>query len=129
MLTRCKPMLLLSGLLLAHGLVQAQGALRDPTTPPPGISVPAASAGGQGDEAEVRAVVPQSIIRITPVGGRKQAVIDGRAIQTGEQINQWRLITITTNGVILKDSRGTRTLPAATSSVRKTSVSGATSKQ
>lgn len=124
-----KPLLLLLGLSLAYGLVWAQGALRDPTTPPPGIKTSGAAAVAQGEEGAVGVAAPQSIIRITPVGGGKQAVIDGRALQTGEQVKQWRLVSITANGVVLKDSRGTRTVPAATSPVRKTPVTGTASKQ
>lgn len=124
-----KPLLLLLGLSLASGLVWAQGALHDPTTPPPGIKIAGPTAVAQGEEGAVGAAAPQSIIRITPVGGHKQAVIDGRALQAGEQVKQWRLVSITANGVVLKDSRGTRSVSTTTSSIRKTPVTGAASKQ
>jgi len=127
MLILRKSMLLLSGLVLVPGLVGAQGVLRDPTMPPPGVKIPGPSAGATGDEGEARAVVAQSIIRITPVGGRRQAVIDGRALQTGEQVKQWRLVSISANGVVLKDSRGTRSVPTPASSVSKKPVSGSAS--
>lgn len=126
MLTIRKPLLL--GLLMAHGLVWAQAALRDPTTPPSGVVVPMASADkAQGDDSAMSA--PRSSIRITPVGGRKQAVVDGRALQTGDQIKQWRLVSITANGVVLKDSRGTRTVPAPSSSFSKKPAAGLASEK
>ena len=121
MLTIRKPLLLLSGLILVHDLSWAQGVLRDPTMPPPGfMPAPSADSAGVGDAA----VAPQSFIRITPIGGRKQAMVDGRALQTGEQVKQWRLVTITANGVVFKDSRGVRSVPASSSVVIKKPVTG-----
>ncbi len=79
-------------------------------------------------EASVVAA-PTSLIRITPVGGRKQAIIDGRALLAGEQVKQWRLVSITANGVVLKDSHGTRTVSAPPSSVSKKPASVAASEK
>lgn len=126
MLTIRKPMLLLSfGLFLTQGAVWAQGALRDPTMPPPGVIVPVANIADKGGVSEVVTETSQSVIRITPVGGRKQAVLDGRAMLSGEQLKQWRLMTINANGVVLKDSRGIRSVPLApAASVSKKPVTG-----
>ncbi len=118
-------------LLLASGLSCAQGVLRDPTTPPPGaprLAQPGAVAAGEADG--IAPAAPQSIIRITPVGGaRRAAVPAGQSLKPGEQLGPWRVVTITSHGVVLKDSRGTRTLATPSSSVRKSNLSGATSEQ
>ncbi len=100
----------------------AQGVLRDPTTPPPGMQTKAGkSAPGESGAAGAA----QPMIRITPVGGgRKQAVIGGRTLQPGETLDSWRLVNITATGVVLKDSRGTRVLATPAETVRKKPVSG-----
>jgi hypothetical protein len=114
---------LLLGLVLSHGWVWAQGALRDPTTPPPGVKLPAA-AGDKNDAGMNYAQTAPFAIRITPVGARKQAVINGRALLPGEQFQQWRLVTITANSAVFKDGRGTRTVALAPSSVSKKPAAG-----
>ena len=119
---RCKHMLLLSGLVLAHGGLWAQAALRDPTTPPPGVKLPVSA-----ESASAQA--PRAMVRITPVDGRKQTVMDGRTLQAEEQIQQRRLVSITANGVVLKDSRGARSVSTSPSSVSKKPVSGAASEK
>ena len=118
----CKHMLLLSGLVLAHGGLWAQAALRDPTTPPPSVKLPVSA-------ESVSAQAPQAMVRISPVDGRKQAVMDGRTLHAGEQIPQWRLVSITANGVVLKDSRGARSVSTSPSSVSKKPVAGAASEK
>lgn len=129
MLTIRTRLLLLSGFVLAHGAVWAQGALRDPTTPPAGVRLPTVPAGSVTEGEASTVAAPASTIRITPVGGRKQAVIDGRPVQAVEQVKQWRVVNITANGVVLKDGRGTRTVPANPSSVSKKPASGAASEK
>ncbi len=115
------------GLLLAPAMACAQGVLRDPTTPPPGAPRLAAGASEAG---AVAPAAPQSIVRITPVGGaRHPAVPAGQSLKPGEQLGPWRVVTITSHGVVLKDSRGTRTLATPSSSVRKSNLSGATPEQ
>ena len=126
-----KSMPLLLGMLLIPGLACAQGVLRDPTTPPPGAprqvqpgSVPA------GDAAGVVTAAPQSVIRITPVGGaRKQEAGAGPSLKPEGQMGSWRVVTITSHSMVLKDSRGTRTVATPSSSVKKKNLSGATSEQ
>lgn len=126
-----KSMSLCLGLLLASGWSCAQGVLRDPTTPPPGAPrLTPAGAVAAGDAGGAAPAAPQSIIRITPVGGaRKQAVVAGQSLQPGQQMGPWRVVTITSHGVVFKDSRGTRTVAVPSSSVRKSNLSGATSEQ
>jgi hypothetical protein len=128
MLILRQSLLLLSGLVLSHGGLWAQVALRDPTTPPPGFKLPVSAGSGSATQ-DPAAQAPQAIVRITPVGGRKQAVMDGRTLQAGEQIQQWRLVSITANGVVLKDSRGARSVSTLPSSVSKKPVSGAASEK
>lgn len=112
---------LLPVLVLAPAMGWAQANLRDPTMPPPGMqgaSKSTAGADGTGG------VVAQPLIRITPVGGsRKQAELDGRTLQAGQAVRNWRVVNITADSVVLKDGRGTRTLATPTETVRKKSVS------
>lgn len=109
---------LLPVLALAPAMGWAQANLRDPTMPPPGMQGAGKSAEGAG------AVVAQPLIRITPVGGsRKQAELDGRTLQAGQAVRNWRVVNITADSVVLKDGRGTRTLATPTETVRKKSVS------
>ena len=114
MLTIPKPWLILLACAWTQGIASAQIVLRDPTTPPPGVMKPAGAVAGSDVSADT-----QSVIRITPVGGRQKLTVDGRPLQAGEQIKQWRVVTITSNRVIFKDSRGTRSVPVPTSSVSK----------
>jgi len=106
-------------LVLAPAAAWAQTNLRDPTMPPPGMQAPVKDAVGTQGPAE--AVVAQSVIRITPLGGgRKQAEMDGRTLQPGQSVrNNWRVVNITATSVVLKDSRGTRTLETPSETVRK----------
>ena len=111
---------LLPVLALAPAMGWAQANLRDPTMPPPGMQGASKSTAGADGTG---AVVAQSLIRITPVGGRKQAELDGRTLQAGQAVRNWRVVNITADSVVLKDGRGTRTLATPTETVRKKSVS------
>jgi hypothetical protein len=98
----------------------AQASLRDPTMPPGAVQ--GAEGGG--------AVMAQPLIRITPLtGGRKQADVDGRTVQTGQAVRNWRVVNITATSVVLKDARGTRTVATPTETVRKRPVSASASEQ
>lgn len=121
-----KPLLL--GLMLAHGLVWAQGALRDPTMPPPGFRGATASAERSG-EGDGRAAQAPALVRITPVGGRQQAGPEGQTRPSGERIRAGRMVSITANGMVLKDSRGARAVPMPTPSVSKKAVAGPVSEK
>lgn len=124
MLMNLKFLLLLPVWVLAHGVCGAQGVLRDPTTPPAGVPLPANHAQAVGDTAGSQMPPQQSVIRIIPVEGRKQVVVDGRTLQTGGQIGQWRLVSITANSVMFKDSHGMHSVPTLQSSISKTPVPG-----
>lgn len=111
---------LVLALVLLPGLGWAQGVLRDPTQPPPGVQ----AAAGQSTASDAGLAGAQSVIRITPVGeGRQQAVLGGRTLQAGETLGAWRVVNITAAGVVLKDSRGTRTVTTPAQTVRKKPVS------
>ena len=113
---------LLPLLVLAPAAAWAQTSLRDPTMPPPGMQAAIKDAAGAPVPAE--AVSAQSVIRITPLGGgRKQAEMDGRTLQPGQSVRNWRVVNITATSVVLKDSRGTRTLETPAETVRKKTVS------
>lgn len=125
-----KTVSLMMGILMLHSPAWAQGALRDPTTPPPGAPRPLPLGATAGAEAPSGAAAPQPLIRMTPVAGAgKQAVIGGQSLEPGGKAGPSRQLSITAQGVVLKDSRGTRTVPASPSSVRKSNLSGATSEQ
>lgn len=112
---------LLPVLALAPAWAWAQANLRDPTMPP-GAVVGAAGAESAG------AVTAQPLVRITPLGGgRKQAELDGRALQPGQSLSNWRVVHITATSVVLKDGRGTRTWATPPETVRKKSVSASAS--
>lgn len=113
---------------LAPAVGWAQADLRDPTLPPPSMRAPVKDAAGAPVAAD--AVVAQPLIRITPVGGgRKQAEMDGRTVQTGQAVRNWRVVNITATSVVLKDARGTRTVATPTETVRKRPVSASASEQ
>lgn len=105
---------LLPLLVLVPAAAWAQTSLRDPTMPPPGMQATARDAAGTPVPSE--AVATQSVIRITPLGG-------GRNPQPGQSVRNWRVVNITATSVVLKDSRGTRTLDTPAETVRKKTVS------
>lgn len=114
---------MLTGMLVTQGVAWAQGALRDPTMPPPG-AVLAAPGGDAALPAEIAAqqvaASAQPAVQMVLVGpSRKYAVIEGQMLKPGGQIDQWRLTHITAKGVVLKSDADTQTISAYPSVQKK----------
>lgn len=90
--------------LLAASAACAQGALPDPTRPPPGLQ--AASAASAVDTPGT--LVLQSVL-LGP-GRAPAAVISGRLVAIGDAVGDARLARITADAVQLKGPQGTTTL-------------------
>lgn len=113
---------MLTGMLVTQGVAWAQGALRDPTMPPPGAVL--ATPGGDALPAEIAAqqaaASAQPAVQMVLVGpSRKYAVIEGQMLKPGGQIDQWRLTHITAKGVVLKSDTGAQTISAYPSVQKK----------
>ena len=102
--------------LLWPGVVWSQSALRDPTTPPAGFGLPPTAIEGGANPAGARpesgpAVAPA--VQIMVIGpARKHVVINGQTLRPGEKMDQWRLVSITAQGVVLQNANGSQTIPA-----------------
>jgi hypothetical protein len=102
--------------LLTQAPAWAQGALHDPTSPPHGLAprvsgVAASTVSGASSEAG--AGPAQAKVQVLLIGpDRRHAVLDGRLLKTGEQLDQWRLVRIHANGVVLQSGQGSQTVSA-----------------
>ena len=108
------------GIVGVQGVAWAQGALRDPTLPPPEVlsaaGLEALPGGG---------VVAQPAVQLVLVSpSRKYAVIDGQMIRSGDQIDQWRVSSITAKGVVMKNDTGSQTISAYPSVQKKVIAAG-----
>jgi hypothetical protein len=92
------------GLLLASvSAVNFAQQLRDPTRPPLDVSAKPAGAKSRTHGG----LVLQTVL-ISPE--RKTAVISGRVMSVGDTLSGFRLVEIREGEVVMKGSRGTRTL-------------------
>jgi hypothetical protein len=124
-----KPALVM-GIALAQSMAWGQGALRDPTLPPPGAVQ--ASPGGLGASGEALAgaaaqpgaALSQPTVQLMLVGpSRKYAVIDGQMLKPGGKIDQWRLTSIGANGVVMRSDAGSQKI-SAYPAVKKNVIAG-----
>ncbi|UCD69108.1 MAG: hypothetical protein JSW48_03170 [Betaproteobacteria bacterium] len=97
--------LLTAGLTLAlFCLTSAAQRLRDPTRPPPGAFA--------ATKATTKSVAPKTMtlqtVLISPQ--RRTAVINGKVMSLGDTIDGYRLAEIRESEVVMKGSKGTRTL-------------------
>lgn len=108
--------------LCLQSVAWSQGALRDPTLPPPGAVVAAPGADVPTAGVTPAEAVAQPTVQMVLVGpSRKYAVIDGQIVKPGGQMDQWRLTQITAAGVVLRSDTGLHTVsayPAVKKSVR-----------
>lgn len=107
----------LIGASLTAGLVWGQTSWHDPMLPPAQFqSNSDASASVSGD-----AGLRQPTVQVLLIGrDRQSAVIDGRVLKRGEQMEQWRLVTISDKGVLLRDNEGSQTVSAYPAVKKKT---------
>lgn len=97
--------MLVAGLTLAlFCLTSGAQPLRDPTQPPPGAFV-VSKAGGK--PAARKSMTLQTVL-ISPQ--RRTVVISGRIMSLGDTMNGYRLVEIRSAEVVMKGSKGTRTL-------------------
>jgi len=95
---------LIAGLLLASGpAASVAQQLRDPTRPPSEVSAKPATAKSRTHGG----LVLQTVL-ISPE--RKTAVISGRVMSVGDTVSGFRLVEIREGEVVMKGSKGTRTL-------------------
>ncbi|UCH48382.1 MAG: hypothetical protein JSU95_00745 [Betaproteobacteria bacterium] len=96
---------LAAGLTLAlFSLTSATQPLRDPTRPPPGAFVVSKAAG----KPAVRKSMTLQTVLISPQ--RRTVVISGRVMSIGDTMDGYRLVEIREAEVVMKGSKGTRTL-------------------
>lgn len=96
---------LAAGLTLAlFSLTLAAQPLRDPTRPPPGAFA-VSKAGGKPDAR--KSMMLQTVL-ISPQ--RRTVVISGRVMSIGDTMDGYRLVEIREAEVVMKGSKGTRTL-------------------
>ncbi len=94
-----------AGLALALVAVTSNAQpLRDPTRPPPGAVVVSKAAG----KAVARKTMTLQTVLISPE--RRTVVISGRVMSLGDRMNGYRLVEIREAEVVMKGSKGTRTL-------------------
>ena len=97
--------LLAAGLTLAlFCLTSAAQPLRDPTRPPPGAFVVSKA----GSKPVARKSMTLQTVLISPQ--RRTVVISGRIMSLGDTMNGYRLVEIRSAEVVMKGSKGTRTL-------------------
>ena len=118
---------LVIGLVAAQSVAWAQGALRDPTLPPPGAVQATPGAAGDampGTAAQAGAALAQPTVQLMLVGpSRQYAVIDGQMLKPGGQIDQWHLTRIGANGVVMQSDTGSQKI-SAYPSVKKHVIAG-----
>ena len=109
---------LIAGLLIASlpSVAFAQ-QMRDPTRPPSVAAAKPVKKGARGG------MVLQTVV-ISPE--RRTAVISGRVLSVGDTVSGFRLTEIREGEVVMKGSRGSRTL-SLYPSVSKVDIPGATS--
>ncbi len=96
---------MIAGLALALVAVTLNAQpLRDPTQPPPGAFVVSKAAG----KAVARKSMTLQTVLISPE--RRTVVISGRVMSLGDRMNGYRLVEIREAEVVMKGSKGTRTL-------------------
>lgn len=116
---RCLPVLLLTLMLAAP----AQAA--DPTAPPAWArSAPASAAPERTATGRVAPVLPklQQIVH----GEQSRAVINGRLLAIGDEVDGYQLIAIGPDSVRLQSRQGVRELSLIKETLRESAVSGQT---
>lgn len=96
---------LAAGLTLAlFSLTLTAQPLRDPTRPPPG----AFAVSKAGGKPVARKTMTLQTVLISPQ--RRTVVISGRVMSMGDTMDGYRLVEIREAEVVMKGSKGTRTL-------------------
>ncbi len=96
---------LAAGLTLAlFSLTLTAQPLRDPTRPPPG----AFAVSKAGGKPVARKTMTLQTVLISPQ--RRTVVISGRVMSIGDTMDGYRLVEIREAEVVMKGSKGTRTL-------------------
>jgi MSHA biogenesis protein MshK len=82
--------------------------LADPTRPPPEWVARQAKGGTPAQEGTPEA--PSQLQSLILGGTRKYAIIDGQLVGVGDKINDARVVSVTSAGVILRSEKGAQTL-------------------
>lgn len=104
----------------------AQTVLRDPTRPSEISSVPVVTAPSNGlpngnptGDYVLAPISPPERVGVLLIGASRQyAVIDGVVVKPGQSVNQWRLLSIHAQGVVMQSASGTQTLKVSPSVVK-----------
>ncbi|WP_100144290.1 hypothetical protein [Limnohabitans sp. JirII-31] len=104
----------------------AQPVLRDPTrpseiSPPPVVSAPSNGLpdGNPNGDYVLAPISPPERLGVLLIGSSRQyAVIDGVVVKPGQSVNQWRLLSIHSQGVVMQSASGTQTLKVSPSVVK-----------
>ncbi len=93
------PLLIALGLAFGVGSLWAQSELHDPTRPPnsPAVNAKVASVSTTPDNIQMLLVGPQ----------RSFAVIDGVVLKPGDNLNQWQLVSIGKQSVVMRNATTT----------------------
>jgi hypothetical protein len=106
------PSLMAACCVLSVSSLWAQSELHDPTRPPSSLSI---SANVESSST------PESIQML--VIGRKRtfAMMDGVVVKPGESVNQWQLVSIGSQGVVMRNAAVTKEIsinPSVVKTVR-----------
>jgi MSHA biogenesis protein MshK len=111
-----KPLLL----FLLFGIVCAQAStLQDPTKPSPNKM-----SANNGQDSSLMLPMPLKLTAIIKTNQNKQAIINGKSFQKGQQVQGYKIISISQNHVLLKGSDGQQTLYVNNSNIKKDSNNG-----
>ena len=123
-----RPPLAVTGLLLVAAALAQAGPLADPTRPPPGLAgvpMPGASrtarglaAGGPVTAARAAAAtaparaLPAEVLQSVqlPVRGPAVAMVDGQLVKAGDKVGDRLVLSIDSQGLVLRGDAGTERL-------------------
>jgi len=120
------------GFALSVGSLWAQGTLHDPTRPPSNVSASVAAAMAavpEGSSLNAEAQKPSGErIQMLLIGRHRSfAMIDGVVVKLGESLNQWQLVSIDRQSVVMRNAAVTEEIsinPSVVKTARSTNRSG-----
>lgn len=89
-----------------------QDGLRDPMMPPPQAWAASSVAGASGLTPQESASGRPTVQVLLIGASRQYAVIDGQMLKPGSRLDAWRLDSISSRGVVLRDVEGTQAVSA-----------------
>lgn len=110
-------------LSLSATSIGAQSALHDPTRPPDKTSLgrsvaPAIGTINEAVNNDESKPTPESIQMLVIGRQRKFALIDGVLVKPGESLNQWQLVSISRQSVVMRNAAVTQEISISPSVVK-----------